>query len=154
MGLFRFFFYPLSRAGEQARDSAASLRAATGAARRKLDELSEEGAVSDPELRFAELAEHHQWSDAELKVQMVAVRRTKFFAMCSTVLAFLLIFYLAVGVPLFLSLLLIPASLFTIALGLVMTLKYTLFQEQLRRKSLVSLKAIMSEDGFWAYVFK
>lgn len=154
MGIVRFFFYPLSRAYEQARSSAGRMGDAAKAAKQKFEGLSDEGAVKNPRERFAELVELHQWSEDELAQQAVAVRRTKFFAMVSTVLALLLIMFLAVGVPLYLSILMIPAGLFTVALGLVMTMKYTLFQEQLRRRSLVTVKVLLSEADFWRYVFR
>ncbi len=154
MGIFRFFLYPVVRAGEQLTNSAAAVGTAAKAARSKFHELSDRGEVKNPRERFEELVVEHAWDDAGLEEQLVATRRTKFFAMGSTVLAFVLVLILMTGVPAYLAILLVPAALFVIALGLVMTLKYTLFQEQLRRRSLVTLKKIMSEASFWGYVFK
>ena len=154
MGVFRFFFYPIIKAGEQFKSSAKGVAASTEAARDKFNRLTVRGEVKNPSQRFEELVEENGWDAAGLADQLLASRRTKYFAMGSTILAVVLVMILMTQVPAYLAILLVPAGILALALGLVMTLKFTLFQEQLRRRSLITLKAIMSEAGFWGYVFK
>lgn len=154
MGVFRFFFYPIIKAGEQFKSSAKGVAASTDAARDKFNRLTVRGEVKNPSERFEELVEEHGWDDKGLAEQLLASRRTKYFAMGSTVLALMLVLILMTQVPAYLAILLVPAGVFALALGLVMTLKFTLFQEQLRRRSLITLKVIMTESGFWGYVFR
>lgn len=154
MGIFKFFFYPLVKAGEQLKSSSQGVTKSAKAAREKFTELSARGEVKNPKERFEELVEEHSWDAQGLAGQLVAVRRTKYFAMASTFIALGLVLVLMTQAPAYLAILLVPAGIFALALGLVMTLKYTLFQEQLRRRSLVSLRLIMSEERFWHYVLK
>lgn len=154
MGIFRFFFYPLVRASEQVKDSKERFKASTEAAKKQFHSLTDAAAIECPVERFAELVEQNNWTEKELRDQVTAVRRTKYFAMFSVVLGLVFVAVLAVGVPAYLAILLIPASGFVVALGVAMILKYTLFQEQLRRKSLVTLKVILSDPDFWGLVFK
>ena len=154
MGLFRFMFYPLVRAGEQLNDSKRRLKASAGAAKKQFHSLTDAAAIENPAARFAALVEENEWTEKELRDQLIAVRRTKYFAMFAIVLGVFFVVVLAVTVPAYLAILLIPAAGFVIALGTAMILKYTLFQEQLRRKSLVTLKTVLSDQGFWGLVFK
>lgn len=154
MGLFRFLFYPLIRAGEQAKSSGKRIKNSTDAAKKRFDELSQHGAVSNPKERFANLVELNNWSEEELANQLIAVRRTKYFAMGAAMISLGLVVYLMALVPAYLGILMVPVALFSIALSFVMILKYTLFQEQLRRRSLVSLKVIIAEAALWSHIFK
>ena len=154
MGLFRFLFFPIIRAGEQAKSSGKRIKESTDAAKKQLDKLSQHGAVSNPEERFEYLVQSNNWSQEELERQLTAVRRTKYFAMLASMISLGLVVYLMVLVPAYVAILMVPVALFSIALSFVMVLKYTLFQEQLRRRSLISLKVIFSEDALWSHVFK
>lgn len=154
MGIFRFFFYPVARAREQLIDSKKGISDAFGALKKNTSRLSGKGAVADPSAEFERLYEENEWTPEELDKQLIAVRRTKFFAIFSTVASFFLVLYFMVGVPLWIAFFVLPVALFTIALGLVMTLKYTLFQEQIRNRRLLTFKEIFSDPDLFKAVFK
>lgn len=153
MGVFRFLFFPIVRAAEQLKDSSQGLGKAVAGAKAKVNEISGRGEVASPKERFDELVREGQWTDADLQQQLVAVRRTKFFAMATVPLVLVMVGWLIASAPALLTVVLLPAGMFGIALGLVMTMKYTLFQEQLRRRSLVSMRLLLGESDFWSKVF-
>lgn len=153
MGIFRFLFYPVVRAGEQLRDSRAGVSDAVKALRKKTAKLSVKGEVVDPAAEFERLYAENEWSAEELGQQLTAVRRTKYFAIASTVGSFFLVLYFMVGVPLWVAFFVLPVALFTIALGMVMTLKFTLFQEQIKKRRLITFKELLSDSAFFRAVF-
>lgn len=152
VGVFRFLFYPIVRAGEQARASKQGITAAVGAFRKSSGTVASIGAVADPNAEFQRLYDANGWSEPELALQLKAVRRTKFFAMATSLVSFLAVLYFLVGIPAWVALLVVPMALFAIALGIAMTVKYTLFQEQLRRRTLLTFRDLMSEADFFKNV--
>lgn len=154
MGLFRFFFYPLVRAKEQMGESKKGIGLAVEAFKKNTTKLSAHGVVADPVGEFDRLYIENGWTAEEFAQQLVAVRRTKFFAIGTTVASFCLVLYFLTSVPMWVAFFVLPVALFTIALGMVMVLKYTLFQEQLRRRTLLSAKELLAEHGFFKAVFK
>ena len=154
MGLFRFFFYPIVRAKEQMGESRKGIGEAIAALKKNSAKLAAQGAAVNPTAEFERLYAENEWTPEEFAQQLVAVRRTKFFAIGTTVASFFLVLYFLTSVPLWVAFFVLPVALFSIALGLVMVLKYTLFQEQLRRRALVSAKEVLSEKDFFKAVFK
>lgn len=152
MGVIRFLFYPLIRAGEQARDSKRGISAAFGAFRKQSGTLAGKGAVADPKAEFERLYVEKEWTEPELAEQLKAVRRTKYFAMGTSAFCFLAVLYFLIGIPAWMAFVVVPMSLFAISIGIVMAVKYTLYQEQLRRRSLVTFKELMSEPDFFRHV--
>ena len=153
MKVFRTFFYPLARALDQLGDSSANLGRAVRGARVKVAALAVAGEACSPAERFEILYEKNGWSELELADQLKACRRAKAFAIGSSLSGFCMAIYMLLVAPVVFAFLLAPMGFFVLALGFVQTLKFTLYQEQLRRRSLITLKELLSDVNLAWVVF-
>lgn len=116
-------------------------------------EVDDPRAISNSSERFEAMYDAGAWSEAELLKQIVACRRTKITAICMIIFSFVGIVALAISVPVWMAIFLIPASGSLLILGTAMTFKFALMQTQLLLRDLIAANEFVARDDFWKRLF-
>lgn len=158
MNLLRLLFLPLVRAGEQIRDSSSAIRGMLDTMRTSAHCVERSAAVEalreSASQRFERLYRAGGWTEQSLQRQLVAVRRTKWvaIAVCPAGVA-LSTMMVRLEAPSWLWIVWTPLCACILAYGWTMTLKYTLMQEQLRSRSLISMRELLHKSKLLALIF-
>lgn len=156
--VIRFGLLPAVRVGEQVRESTQRLRALRAGHQARIEELRvrmREGGCgeTDASRRFDALYKANDWDEPRLALQLLAVRRTKRAAMIGALVGVMAALALVVTAPLVMLIVVVPASAGLTALGMAMTLKYGLFQAQLERRALISMREYLCRPDLFAHLF-
>ncbi|TAL65693.1 MAG: hypothetical protein EPN79_10965 [Burkholderiaceae bacterium] len=108
---------------------------------------------NDPSERFELLYKVMQWNPRIHHSQITAARRTKFGSIGMSLVSFILVCLLIFMVPMWLSIVLIPASLLVLAIGAATTFRWALVEYQYTRRSLVTYRVFIAQPDFFRWIF-
>ncbi|WP_454909695.1 hypothetical protein [Variovorax gossypii] len=118
-----------------------------------LTDGSEHALPADPGERFEYLYEVMGWTPELHKSQVRAVRFTKFASIAMTVVSFALICFLVFKVPLWISIIMVPASLLVLAIGAATTFRWALVEFQYTRRALVDWRTFLVQPDIFRWIF-
>lgn len=118
-----------------------------------LTDGTEHALPADPAERFEYLYEVMGWDPALHMSQVRAARFTKFASIVMTVLSFALICFLVFKVPMWISLIMVPASLLVLAIGAATTFRWALVEFQYTRRALVDWRTFLVQPDIFRWIF-
>lgn len=105
--------------------------------------------IADSKERFQAMYVEHGWTPGEIVQQIKALRATKFTAVVTSVVSFFAVLALAIVVPRWIALFLIPISGIVFICGISLTFKYALFEAQVKLEDFISAKEFVSREDFF-----
>jgi hypothetical protein len=105
--------------------------------------------ISDAKERFEVMYEMHEWTSAELAKQIRTLKITKLTAFVMSILALTGVIVLAIVVPIWLAVLLIPLSGVVLLLGMAQGFKFALYEAQIDLREFISAREFVAREDFW-----
>jgi hypothetical protein len=156
----KLLVYPYTRVirdvgGSIGRTAKAYKEAQALRARRAEESSQQEGQQQEltPQQKFAELAEEREWTEAELKTQHLAARRSRWASLIVGVLFFAGFLTGMWHLPFLVVAILAPLLLILVAASLVNASRMAWYEYQLETRSLVSLQVFLSRTDLFRRVF-
>lgn len=118
-----------------------------------LTDGSEHALPADPAERFEYLYQVMAWNPEVHMSQVRAARFTKFASIVMTVLSFALICFLVFKVPMWISIIMVPASLLVLAIGAATTFRWALVEFQYTRRALVDWRTFLVQPDIFRWIF-
>lgn len=106
--------------------------------------------IRDAKERFDVMYEMHGWNEKEFAKQKKTMKVTKITAMVMSILALAGVIVMAIVMPRWLSLFLIPMSGVILLLGMAQGFKFALYEAQLDLREFISAKEYIARPDFWA----
>jgi hypothetical protein len=157
-GFGRLMLYPAIRSVEAVNESRGNLAASLkemrerrAALHERLKQAAPAGEASDAE-RFEALVELHGWTEPALAEQLLAVRRTKLFAIISTGIGFILALVAMVAMPQWMLLFLLPGTLLLCTMGGSRVFLMGLYQAQLESRRLLKAQEYLSRPDLFRHL--
>ena len=156
-GFGRLMLYPVIRTFETVNESRGNIVDMVREARERRAAFHERlkhaapGEVSDAE-RFEALVELHCWTDQGLAQQLLAVRRTKLFAIVSTTVGFVGALVAMITLPQWMLLFLLPGTLLLCTMGGSRVFLMGLYQAQLEERRLLKAKEYLSRPDLFRHL--
>lgn len=119
----------------------------------KPEEIADPRRIADPSLRFEALVAARQWTTAELKNQLVAVKRTRRAGLGISIACFLVSVSILVLAKTVLGLLLVPVGFMGSCYGLALAMRNGLYQSQLERRRLHNLRDYVGRPDLVRHLF-
>lgn len=106
-------------------------------------------SITDAKLRFETMYVMHAWTPEALAQQVRVLRRTKITAFVMSVISAGAVIAVAVTVPRWVALLMIPLAGGSMLLGFAQGFKHGLYEAQIHLRELISAREFVSRDDFW-----
>lgn len=153
----RALFYSEIRAFESLKDAAGQISGAAGAVGQRIRHRRQGQAPGyaaelerlSPAAKFAFLYKKFDWTEAELRQQRAALRRSRRVLLALSVIFAAAFVFVLVRAPWWLALIVISALAFACVKSLLAVFQLALFEAQIERRSIFEARDFLALRDFW-----